>query len=567
MNRAVASLLLLLIVAAGLLFCIFAAAPASDEAVSSRISPPHSYQIRESAEAASRAASPSATPVKSEIARRGLEIVPPAGPVRPDDPIGIVIYGSVNDNEGRAINMLEFGTNIYNAVGITFRDEAKHELNAYVRARSAYSLAGVRPGRWKMTISEPWAAPFERVLEIKNEPQFQRVDIVLDRLRVLNVKFTTAEGKPFMEEYKKLNPDAEVYMEAIALATREQPPRELPRTPWRGYESSDIGRYEQYSFSRIFSKDAPNGYDGKLVLTVDPPFFVSATFRNLVLATVRVDKPVPDITIVADPKIIKDSLSSVRVRVIDDETGEPIPKARFHIGNRQGGGAGNETDENGCGKIVNIYPGLLYVEAYAKDYASTSHYCNIEPASDSTIEVRMTRPAKISGEVTDENGKPVSGYILERYPDPVQWPHPSDLGTSCTIEADGKLLLGGVARGKIILTFGQHDSGADNGEVKLFAGPVVVDTTHGSVEYVHLVARPLDGKLILDGKNCSPWPRLVTILNDEGIVISAEYFTNTRGERAIRRGKYTIQVDEDGGVHREYHAVVGSEPAEVFFCK
>ncbi|MBI3821023.1 MAG: carboxypeptidase regulatory-like domain-containing protein [Planctomycetes bacterium] len=512
---------------------------------------------RETASAGSRELQPSAPATTPPRILDAASLPSPAA--APDAGSALIVFGSVLDGEGRGVEEAD----------LKFKNAAGREIITSVKARPAYSVAGLDAGKWTVTANAAAFAAFEQSFEIAARPEFQRFDIVMNRLWIINIKFVTPYGKPFQEEYRKLVPDAERFIEPAAFASFAEPPRTLPKTPWNGYDWSSLGHYERASDARLDGRASQNDYDGILRITVNPPFCVSATWRSLVLSTVHVDTPVSELIIAADPELLKSKLCTIRARLVDDQSGAAVKGVSVHAMTRQGGGKFAVSDDSGTATINNILPGTLVieVEGVAKGYASFSQYCNIDPSSDLTVDVRLTRPVSILGTVTDENGKPLSGNVFARYPDPVEWPHVNDLGGVIPIDTNGVLYLKRVARGKVILTFSRPGIGYLYSGVELFAGPVAVDTTHGSVENVHLVARPLDGKLIIDGTGCSPWPRLATILNDEGLVVLAEYITNTRVERPLRRGNYTIRVDADGEAPREFHAAVAAAPAEIFICK
>lgn len=121
---------------------------------------------------------------------------------------------------------------------------------------------------------------------------------------------------------------------------------------------------------------------------------------------------------------------TIRGRVVDSATGEPIPEASVFVDSTQTAFRGGRmalapgqpedgfgtTDEQGRFTLSNVPPGKRVLTAvYVQGFMNTSTK-HLEAAAGQTIEdveLRIRRPATVAGRVFDDKGEPLQGAVVQ----------------------------------------------------------------------------------------------------------------------------------------------------------
>jgi hypothetical protein len=175
--------------------------------------------------------------------------------------------------------------------------------------------------------------------------------------------------------------------------------------------------------------------------------------RNVRLDQQRVEPGQTELTFVVDVAKTRAMLGRVTVRVVDDETGEPLAGARVNLNTSSSGGGGRPTAADGTITFEHALPGLLFLEVAAKDREDVRSTIRVQPGETLDVgELRVGKPVPLTGCVLDADGKPavagVSWTELKWRSVPRQFVH----NRSARCDSEGKFVLQRAGRGRIAIT-------------------------------------------------------------------------------------------------------------------
>ncbi len=233
------------------------------------------------------------------------EATPGAPPeARPVEASHVSIRGRVLDERGERPDAPH--------VSVEARDEHGTRFCAPDREDGAYEIRDLAAGTYWVSAQAPgWRSEAQRA-DLSNEAQTAEVDLVLTRSPNVLVRARTPSGGSF----------------AAALAEQDAglpwPQIVASREPPSG-DALDPTTADSATFHNADRSSAiESGLLGELELLEEPPLFASLMLGHRRLATERLDPFAPEIVFVLDPEQYAHELSSLRFRVVDGETGEPI---------------------------------------------------------------------------------------------------------------------------------------------------------------------------------------------------------------------------------------------------
>ena len=238
----------------------------------------------------------------------------------------------------------------------------------YLRnGRSTYAIPGLEPGRYRIRVTATGYRELQEELEIPKGVDRLRHDLVLSKTWQLRVLIATPEGQPLHEAIRKLDGDQVALRRTFpyAVATIGAPPSPLPPTDRR---RSPIGFGRWLSTMDVVMGNAtalPKRYAGYLELPEDRPLTISAVMRTAVLASAEVEAAQPEVTLTVPLDRLLSSLCTVRMQIVDGETGEPVTKATVSLSDAQSSSSGQPVDAEGRIELTHQLPGLLNVDVSA----------------------------------------------------------------------------------------------------------------------------------------------------------------------------------------------------------
>lgn len=410
-----------------------------------------------------------------------------------------------------------------------------------------YGIAGLAPGPWKLLMKTREGAEASADVELHAGPN--RHDFTVEKLLQTRIVVVTPDGEPLSTALRKEHRMTFLGCPVVAIATRE-PPGRLPLTELRSHQRYlGLGEFKVFNYR---DKQPPE-VAGVLTLQDDPPFYVSAIFKHIVLETRALKEPVEELRFVLTPEQVLDHLATVKVRLVAAESGEPV-SGRVEISDRQSGGAGTM----GEGAIVcpNVQPELMQLTIWMTDREEVRSYIRVPDGGELDLGTfRLHPPCEISGRVVDANGKPVGCGIVARNLEYMTFPQPLRDGRSWQSDAHGVFKIRGVGRGRILLV-AAHKEWA--------LGGTIVDTSGGSVGDVEIRLRK--GVPVTLKPRFGPMEQLTATVRDgNGVVLYANRLRTPRWPVTLQLapGEYSVELADDDRVRKTIPVHVGAAPVEI----
>lgn len=314
-------------------------------------------------------------------------------------PSGTLLLGNIVAPDGSAVPSPTFYIR---------EEKAKRGVSATVNG-GGYAVPGLRPGVHAITVRATGYKTYFADFTIESVEQ-HRVDIELQRARMFTIKLVDENGDP-----AKHVPGA---MSGLGvLATQSEAPASFPLTNMRTISRNGVGRFRmRYMVARELG--CPEDCVGVLEVDKPGPFWISVLMRQHVVAKKFVtsngaDKDSP-LEIVVTKEAVDASMSSLEVRVVSQETGQPIAGARVSLSDRQSGGGGRPTDAQGHVRLERVLPGLLEFVIRGKGLEGYHANLRIEAGKHFDLgTLRVSKKCAISGRAIDDKGEGVSGAKLE----------------------------------------------------------------------------------------------------------------------------------------------------------
>ena len=448
----------------------------------------------------------------------------------------VVIHGRISSSDGSELKPPVW-LNLTKPDGSTQYTQVKTDGH--------YAIAGLAPGEYTLVASGRAYGEASTTLDLKAGTV--RRDFELTAAMAIHIKVVTPEGKPLMAQVR--GRQASLITGIIGVATRE-PIERLPLTELRAHSRFGVGEYQEGFGMR--QRKLPAGVVGILMVKSPPPFYVSAVFMHFVIAHEKVTERTGEITFVLKPEDLERLLATVKVRIVDAETGEPVA-GRVSISDRQSGGMGAQVDKDGYAVQKSVPPGLKEFQVWAPKFEMVHKYIRIPEAGEHDLgTIRLQKAGEIQGEVLDSEGNAAAVQLIVRNLDRMDFPQPLSVGMSFRSDTEGKFKVAGVGRGRYLVraTLKGHALGS-----------VIVDTSGGSVDNVRIKLQK-GTQVTLEPADGGRQQFFVTIRRD-----GVPFYTRTvRGPWPLKcvlaPGRYEIEIAVDGVAQRTMPLDVGTEPVK-----
>ncbi|HEX9792956.1 MAG TPA: hypothetical protein VGC54_03150 [Planctomycetota bacterium] len=447
------------------------------------------------------------------------------------DPVGQTLVGTVRDPDGAALN------------GGVLRFEGpagKHTMVVF-QAESGFAVSGFAPGRWRVQGTLQGYRKFDDEFEFPAGAALHRADFVFEPARLIKVRFLTAGGAPLAPALREAGFSWEISVSAIA--TLEHPGPLLAPIATSQLERNAQSRWHRDSFGI-------EAHDGILEVDARGAVFVSALLRNAVLQSL----PAPTGTDFLEFRIplesIRAALGQLRLRVVDAETGEPIPGALASLSDSQSSVGGSPCDAEGRIRFRAVRPGLLELELSAPAHERRRVFLTFAPGEDKDLgEVRLAAAMEVHGRVVDALGAGVEGATVA-IGDVEDWQPGEnyDLRSSVRSGADGSFRFPGLGRRRYLFWLL-----ADSARV-----PRLVDTRGGDPG--EIVLRQVQGtNTELVASWADSGDRIVSIRTADGLPVQSAPLGSGRTWRlALAPGSYAVRTGTPDGGFAEWPLEVGS---------
>ncbi len=332
-----------------------------------------------------------------------------------------VLFGRVIDGEGEPV-----------AARLTLHSGKDRLVSLTADGKGHYAIPGLAPGSYELTASATDQRPASVPVEVPSGVDRMRRDVVMESSWRLVVRFVTPEGKPFHEVLGELREAGEIQwgVQVEALATVDAPPASFPAST-RSSSPFGIGRWRAAN-GPFGGASLPSDCAGLIELEERQPLHVSAVLRDFVLATAQVEAGQENVTLTVTPELLLSKLGTVRLRVVDADTGAPVPGARVDLSDAQTSSMGKEVESDGSIVLTNRRPGKLEITIRDGERFASQWELDLEPGADvdlGDLVIGATVPLVVEFEGPPDDAE-CYVYVrsLESAPHPSLTPHSMRFG-------------------------------------------------------------------------------------------------------------------------------------------
>ncbi|HEX6814014.1 MAG TPA: carboxypeptidase regulatory-like domain-containing protein [Planctomycetota bacterium] len=393
-----------------------------------------------------------------------------AAPAR--DAVGTILYGRVVDDGGQPIP---------EGWVWLFRPGEVRELTTIAMSprQPCFAISGLAPGDITFRTRATGYKESSGTITIPAGVRRLRRDFVLAKSWQLTVKILTPDGKPMRTALAELAKERPMLqrVEVGAIATAAKPETDFPLTGNRDV-TGGLARWRDAGQEALWGdgKQMPKDVAGVLELDGKQPVWVSAVLRHRVLASARVEPGQAEVTLtLAVDQVLRD-LGTIRGRIVDAATKEPVTLARVGFSDWQSSGPGDKADEQGRFEVRDLRPGLLTISVTgAKRSAPPCGLVALEPGQVLDLgDVPLAEYRTIMGRCEGITGKVESCRLAYLCLD--QPPHRSlrPNSSSTRLEADGTFKLYLIDGRYRLRASGAGSAVMDIDTRTLLEGPVVM---------------------------------------------------------------------------------------------
>jgi hypothetical protein len=174
---------------------------------------------------------------------------------------------------------------------------------------------------------------------------------------------------------------------------------------------------------------------------------------------------------------VRARLGTVRLRLVDEQSGEPLTDGTASLTDRQGAGGERRIAADGAVEFVEQAPGIRELRVRSRDHAVLSRRVRVEPGITLELgDIAVSRLATVAGRVVDENGAGVATSLTAFPVDRIGMVQDVETNWVSRSAADGSFELSAPqARIAVVVTGGEWGS-----------RPILVDASSGRVEAIEI---------------------------------------------------------------------------------
>ena len=467
--------------------------------------------------------------------------VPLAAPAVAVDPRpDTLLYGSLLDPDGKPIQGARF-----ESVGMT--DKSGNPRYVDAKSDGAFAFHAMPFGKYWMFAEASGFVPGESAIELQVDQPHLQHDITLQRAPQLRIIATTPEGEDLAAALEKAGPQYHQWKGSLVpLATAERPGSwwtEMDGNPNNPY---GLGRYQaEDPVMRTDPAAAEKGFMGVLTLTREPPLFVSLLDYHRVLQTREVQRGDTEVRFVISADETAALLVTLRIRIVDAGTLEPIKGVSARVDSKNGGQGTRPSDENGMIIVQALDPGEYEVRATSKDYASASRKILAQAAPNSDpVQIALEPGVAFEARVVDGNGAPFDATfsmgVLEGQPGDLAFEPNRGYGTR-----GGLLQPWGLGRHMYVLHTDNlgYAKASDEERTKWVSGNVLIDLRSGVAPANFEIRLKPARRLVIVVKDDNAVGLRFQVLDERGFgVVADRLFRTAPFGVSLPDGSYKVQL-------------------------
>ena len=450
------------------------------------------------------------------------------------------------------------------SAGVRFVDRSGRRRSSDAKKEGTYALRELDFGTYWVTASADGYRDTEERVELLADRPVMAKDFTLQKAVELRIRVTTPDGRNLLDVLKETGAPRGTRL-LFPVATREMPGSRFEEVAGSLNDRFGVGRFEDHG-PRV-ERAAP-GSLGVLLLDCDLPVCVSLVHYQTVLQTKRVVTSADEVTFVVSPDDLLANLATLRIRVIDAESGLAIPRARVTLGGGACFDPGVATDPEGIATIERREPGRFDLKVTAESYELFRSPVAALPGELTDLgTVALEKEATVEGRVLDLEDHPVAASFSLGIVDPEDHSIHWFRGEEFTSSGAGHLEIRGLGRKAYVLRTNNHDLPDDGGwrGVTWVSGNVPVDLRAGSMAGLEIHLQPASKLVLRDvagGVGDAMRFRVADELGQE-LVAGLLHGSEPR-PLALPVGSYVVSLsDARGEVLSERAVTLGSEAVDI----
>ncbi len=318
----------------------------------------------------------------------GLLAQPPTAAI--EDELGIVLQGRVVDQADAVVD----------GARVSAIDAAGKRVAGVIAADGGFVIAALQPGSHKLQASADGCRPANAEVEIAANVAPATPKLVLRRMTRLKVAFEDLAGGPLSAAYERRFPISQFEHDITLVATRAPPPDSWHRS----------------SFSLGSWKPEWKKCGGTLDLRELPPLAACVVFAGRVIASLPIEPGMTELRFVIDPARFDEQLATLRFRLVDAITGEPITRASTGLCGMNGFMSSDPSSApeqpDGVHLLVGQLPGRRKLCIATSGGAAAQLVVDLPAGSTLDLgDVELLEAIELHGIVVDEAGAPLATEV------------------------------------------------------------------------------------------------------------------------------------------------------------
>ena len=377
--------------------------------------------------------SKAAEPIASMAAQLPPEPDSATASVDEGDPLGLVLYGAVQDQDGNPL------TGWAVSLSTADKDNTQH-WRATGGRFPTWSLSGIAPGNYHLRCQLSSYQTIEEDITLLPTPRVQRRDFRLLRSLAIKVKFDVSE------ELRA----ALAFDRHAVLASDEELPGRIPILDGGNIPFRTLGSW-QSNYDGSLGKE----YAGQILLKRAPPLHLNVFLGPIRLQSQYLAEMCDEVTFTIDAKLLREAVGSLRLRLVDASTGLPVVTAFVNVANGQ-----SSPNEQGVLERNDLVPGRQDLQIWTQNrYAVVSRSIEIRGGERLDLgEIQLTQPRTLHGIAVDPAGQGVVAQLNAVSLDDPEAPEISSLPYAQS-RADGRFDLAGLGTTRYLLRAFTADRG------------------------------------------------------------------------------------------------------------
>jgi len=194
--------------------------------------------------------------------------------------------------------------------------------------------------------------------------------------------------------------------------TRERPTDALPRNGRQsGHPCASLVLRDIFGSTEL-PPDLGERYCGLLVMNEVPPLWATLAYGDVIVESRQIVGDEHELVFVVDPEALRAGHGSVRVRVVDAQSGEPLTSG-IVLDSPQGGPSIEPQLDGDTLVFSDLKPGSLDLMCELPEYEYLEREVAIRPRTETDLgTIALGRRATFEVRLVDESGAPVAGTVV-----------------------------------------------------------------------------------------------------------------------------------------------------------